>query len=264
MPRGMSRIDVRPLALAAGSAMMLGVVVAASAQERDTAMLEWGTEDVPACNEQSPQDFLVRGNWLTKRTMSREEQRARRAIAERAVRYRTETYGYFEGFGRREWNPNPPLHYARGLRVFARPVRLHERIIPAVRCAERAIRQSCSATPYQPGRLSGIRDRNTYHNGEVSNHVYGIALDIDPTLNSCCGCVAPWPEHPLCQREAASIFERMAMPECWVRQFQRFGFYWLGDDTLRDTMHFEFLGDPDHILVSDGPPAPSAPAPAAP
>jgi hypothetical protein len=44
----------------------------------------------------------------------------------------------------------------------------------------------------------------------------------------------------------------MAMPECWVHAFERYGFYWLGHDVLRDTMHYEFLGDPDHILRSSG------------
>ena len=28
-----------------------------------------------------------------------------------------------------------------------------------------------------------------------------------------------------------------------------YGFYWLGHDALEDTMHFEFLGDPEQILV---------------
>lgn len=40
------------------------------------------------------------------------------------------------------------------------------------------------------------------------------------------------------------------MPRCWVSAFERFGFYWLGRDALEDTMHFEFLGDPDRILRS--------------
>jgi hypothetical protein len=34
-----------------------------------------------------------------------------------------------------------------------------------------------------------------------------------------------------------------------VQAFERFGFYWLGHDALQDTMHFEFLGDPDRILA---------------
>lgn len=201
------------------------------------------------CNEQPPEPALIRSNWVVKARMPREEQQRRRQLAQEAIRIRTERYGRFEEFGRAEWNPRPPLHYAQRARVFGLPVRLHQRIIPAVLCAERAIAEACTATPYTPVRLSGIRDRNTYHNGEVSNHVFGIALDVDPQRNSCCGCVAPWPDHPLCRLETDDIFDRMAMPECWVRQFQRFGFYWLGDDELRDTMHFEFLGDPDRIVA---------------
>lgn len=238
------RTNVRGALLAAIAAGMIGWSIAgASAQE------EAETPPSPACLEQPPDPRLVRGNFVVKARHPREEQQRRRAAAAEAIRIRTERYGFFPGFGRAEWNPHPPMHYARGVTLWGLRTRLHERIIPAVQCAERAIAEACTATPYQPVRLSGIRDRNTYHNGEVSNHVYGIALDVDPQRNSCCGCVAPWPEHPLCQLETDDIFQRMAMPECWVRQFQRFGFYWLGDDELHDTMHFEFLGDPDRIVA---------------
>ncbi len=239
----MRRTSVRGVIALAISAGVLGSMITAPLGAQES-----GEAAAPVqCQEQTPEPGLIRGNWVVKARMPREEQQRRRQLAEQAIRIRTERYGRFPEFGRAEWNPHPPLHYARGIRVFGLPVRLHERIIPAVRCAERAITEACTATPYTPARLSGIRDRNTYHNGEVSNHVYGIALDIDPTRNSCCGCVAPWPDHPLCRLETDNIFDRMAMPECWVRQFQRFGFYWLGDDELRDTMHFEFLGDPDRI-----------------
>jgi len=79
--------------------------------------------------------------------------------------------------------------------------------------------------------------------------MYGIAIDVDPKSNPCCGCVPPWNDHPLCRKKVDSEFERMTMPRCWVEVFERFGFYWLGrDERLRDTMHFEFLGDPEHIL----------------
>ena len=137
-------------------------------------------------------------------------------------------------------------------RFFGLRVRVNQRIHPALACVEASIRATCASTPYTPQRLSGIRDRNTYHNGEISNHVYGIALDIDPSINTCCGCVPPWTDHPACSQEAASIFDRMEMPECWVREFERYGFYWLGRDTLQDTMHFEFLADPDQITPAAG------------
>ncbi len=47
-----------------------------------------------------------------------------------------------------------------------------------------------------------------------------------------------------CRRPADSPFDRADLPECWVRVFERFGFYWLGWDEMQDTMHFEFLGQP--------------------
>jgi len=78
----------------------------------------------------------------------------------------------------------------------------------------------------------------------------GIAVDIDPDRNPCCGCVQPWPEHPACQGDAESVFDRTELPRCWIYAFERYGFYWLGRDPhLRDTMHFEFLGDPSRILT---------------
>jgi hypothetical protein len=47
-----------------------------------------------------------------------------------------------------------------------------------------------------------------------------------------------------------TIWERMSMPKCWVDAFEKYGFYWLGHDKLMDTMHFEFLADPDQIMVT--------------
>jgi len=218
-----------------------------------------------ACNYQPPQDILIRENFVVRWRMTPEVQAAHRQAATRAIRYRTEHYGYFEGFGRSQWNAHTPSQNATRTRFMDLPIRVNEQIVPALACVEEQLRAECASTGYQPHRLSGLRTRNTYHNGEVSNHVYGIAVDVDPRENTCCMCVAQWGDHPLCQREVESIYERMAMPECWVHVFERFGFYWLGRDPLQDTMHFEFLGDPEHILKSAGPPpAPPAPAPAEP
>ena len=84
------------IALASAS-FVVGVLVSAPSRAQDDAGAP--PTAVPACNEQQPQDFLVRGNWQTKARMPVEEQRARRAVAAHAVRYRTEHYGFFEGFG---------------------------------------------------------------------------------------------------------------------------------------------------------------------
>ncbi len=210
-------------------------------------------ENTTSCNYQTPIDYLVRENFLPRWTQPPEEQRRRRELQSRAVEFRTKHYGYFEGFGNRRWNDRTPSDNAVRTRFMGLSVRVNEKIVPALECVEQVIRAECGDT-YEPRRLSGLRTRNTYHNGQVSNHVYGIAVDIDPQLNTCCMCVAQWGDHPLCQNPVESIYERMAMPSCWVHVFERFGFYWLGRDRLQDTMHFEFLGDPDHILKSAGPP----------
>jgi len=190
-----------------------------------------------ACNDQAPQDFLVRGNFL----------KEGRAGLERAIQYRTDQYGYFPGFGRPAPGAKPPSAYVTTTTFMGLPVRMHRKVVPALKCAEEEIRRTCGAHPYAPSALAGIRFRNTYRGGEVTNHAYGIAIDIDPSINTCCGCVPPWNDAAACKRQPKSEYDRMAMPECWVHAFERYGFYWLGHDRLRDTMHFEFLGDPDRI-----------------
>jgi hypothetical protein len=204
-----------------------------------------------ACNEQAPQDFLVRGNFL----------KGGAAAVQRAIQYRTDTYGYFRGFGRPGPDALPPSHYVVDTTFMGLPVKMHAKVVPALRCVEEEIKLACTEHPYTARALAGVRFKNTYRGGEVTNHIYGIAIDIDPGLNTCCGCVKPWNEAPACQRPARSEYDRMAMPECWVHAFERYGFYWLGHDVLKDTMHFEFLGDPEHI-VKGAAPVSSAPPPA--
>jgi hypothetical protein len=225
----------RLLSVLAVAAVLGAALTRAGAQDNVQA--------APTCREQQPQDFLIRGNFAGRGHFTPAELRTRRETAARAIRYRTEHYGYFAPFGEREWNAHPPSFYARSTTFFGLHVRLNEQIIPAVACAEAEIRRACADHPYTPTHLSGLRDHNTYRGGEVSNHVYGVALDIDPTRNTCCGCVPPWNDAPACHREGATVYERMEMPECWVHAFEKYGFYWLGHDQLMDTMHFEFLGD---------------------
>jgi hypothetical protein len=196
-----------------------------------------------ACNEQSPQDFLVRGNFL--KTPGGNQ---------RAIQYRTDTYGFFQGFGRPGPDARPPSASVVETTFMGLPVRMHRKVAPALACVEEEIRRSCTDHPYTAHALAGVRFKNTYRGGEVTNHIYGIAIDVDPSLNTCCGCVKPWNDAPRCHRPAKTEYDRMEMPECWVHAFERYGFYWLGHDVLQDTMHYEFLGDPDHILRSSGPP----------
>jgi hypothetical protein len=167
---------------------------------------------------------------------------------ERAIQYRTEQYGYFKGFGHAAPDAQPPSAQTVTTKFMGLPIRMHRKVVPALACVEAEIKQTCGDHPYTPQALAGIRFRNTYRGGEVTNHAYGIAIDIDPSINTCCGCVPPWNDAPACKRAGKSEYDHMAMPECWVHAFERFGFYWLGHDVLKDTMHFEFLGDPDKIV----------------
>jgi hypothetical protein len=198
---------------------------------------------IPAgrCNEQPPQPFLIRSSWFNHGAAGTQ-------LFQQSVRYRTEKYGYFSGFGKPEWNAHAPGHYAVATTFLGLPITVNQRVVPALHCAEKALEQSGALAGYRPRGIGGIRFHNTYHGGEVSNHVYGIAMDMDSEANTCCGCVGHWAKHPLCQKKVSSVYERTKVTRAWVETMERFGWYWLGNDVLEDTMHFEFLGDPDKIL----------------
>lgn len=197
---------------------------------------------VTSCNPQTAFPYLIRSSYIPVKEKPKEH--------EKALKFRTTTYGYVKGFGDPSWNGALARDQVVATTVFGLNVSVHKKIVPAIKCAEAEIKATCKSTPYTPQVLSGIRDKNTYRGGEVTNHLYGIALDIDPLLNSCCGCVKKWQKSPLCKKKAKTIWERMAMPKCWVDAFEKYGFYWLGHDALKDTMHFEFLADPDKIMVA--------------
>ncbi len=175
-----------------------------------------------ACNEQPPQDFLIRGNFLKDRDGNA-----------RAIQWRTDHYGWFRGFGRPGPDAQPPTAFVVDTTFMGLPVRMHRKVVPALKCVEEEIKLTCADHPYTAHALAGIRTKNTYRGGEVTNHAYGIAIDVDPAINSCCGCVKPWSDAPLCRRPAKTEYDRMAMPECWVHAFERYGFYWLGRRAAR-------------------------------
>jgi hypothetical protein len=196
-----------------------------------------------SCKPQKAKDFLKRSTFVKHGALDGHGN-------DRALRFRVDHYGRVEGQPFEERNPEKARSQAKTTHFFGLPVSLHRAIEPALRCVERRIRASCrrGKDVYQPHAVGGFRDTNTYRGGEVSNHLFGIAIDIDPDKNPCCGCVQPWPDHPACQAKGASVFERTALPMCWINAFERYGFYWLGrDPQLRDTMHFEYLADPEEI-----------------
>lgn len=192
------------------------------------------------CRDQLPQDFLIRSSMLKARDGFA------KAVA-RAIRYRTEQYGHVTGAPLYEkFNPVPVARNIVTTKFMGLEVALNRRILKPLGCVEREILARCDLPDalYRPRHLSGARYKNTYRGGELSNHLFGTALDVDPDRNPCCGCVPPWSDDPKCKRRAASPFDRAELPRCWVRAFERFGFYWLGWDQMQDTMHFEYLADP--------------------
>jgi hypothetical protein len=202
------------------------------------------TPPIPSdgCREQPPVSLLLESHTNHFGALSPTERRAARAKVNEAIRYRSELYGWARGF-RQAGGTAPAERQCRLTKFFGVPVVLHEKVIPVLACVEKALRRECAATPYQPHLLSGLRKKNSYFDGDVSNHMFGIALDVDPDLNPCCKCLRPYRDNPRCKGDKP-LFERMAMPRCWVEVFERYGFYWLGHDVLEDSMHFEFLGIP--------------------
>ena len=153
-------------------------------------------------------------------------------------------------------------HYTeiRTTTFFGRAVRLHHKVHEPLRCVERRIKQACRDA-YRPKTLSGWRPHNSYKLAkaeafqEYSNHIFGIALDIDPDLNPCCGCLGDWAKVERCRVPAKpdeTPLGRHEIPACWISAFEQHGFYWLGrDPQLRDTMHFEFLAQPGSVTCTE-------------
>ena len=230
----------------AGGALVLGALCLALALP-SVVNATTSSNTGGGCRLQEPQNFLKRTGFVKKGQLSPSHHA-------RAVRYRVEHYGSVEveGLDLTTMNAQPAPSQALGVKFMGLWVNVHKKIAPALRCVEKRIRKTCtkSKDQYKPRALGGFRDVNSYRGGEISNHLFGIALDIDSDRNPCCGCVSPWPDHPACKGDVESVYERTALPRCWISAFERYGFYWLGrDPELRDTMHFEFLGNPDRIIV---------------
>lgn len=190
---------------------------------------------------QQPQKFLERRSYMHGRSIDLKKHAA-------AVRYLAEHYGHVEDEATMRWNNQAARGQAKTVRFFGMPISIHAKIAPALAAVEKHLGKSCTGKQhrYRPRAIGGFRTVNTYRGGEISNHLFGIAVDIDPEQNPCCACVDPWPSNPVCRRPGP-VYRRTALPKCWIKGFERFGFDWLGHDMLEDTMHFEFLGDPDRI-----------------
>jgi hypothetical protein len=164
-----------------------------------------------------------------------------------ALRWLVERYGNTDDEATTRYNEKAAQSFAKTVSFMGLPISIHAKIAPALAAVEKRILRTCTGgSRYLPKAIGGFRTANTYRGAEVSNHLFGIAVDIDPDRNPCCGCVDPWPTNPICQKPGP-VYKRTTLTRCWIQSFERFGFDWLGHDKLEDTMHFEFLGDPDKI-----------------
>lgn len=194
------------------------------------------------CYLQRPQNFLQRSTFVPGGMLDGAKQ-------SRALRYLSEHYGHVDDQITSQYNRQSAFSQAKSVNFFGLPILIHKKVAPALACVEKRIQQTCTGkSSYSPRAIGGFRGENTYRGGEFSHHLFGTAIDIDPERNPCCGCVDPWPNHRYCKdKSRKDVYERMEMPKCWIKAFERYGFYWLGKDKLEDSMHFEFLGDPDAI-----------------
>ncbi len=241
------------------------------------------------CREQLPQEFLKRYNMFRRgpqgqRIFHNTSREAKAYFLERiipSIHYRFTTYGYpslpdahayVDDLMAQGKDPRPIEEGLNTTTFMGHVVVLHSKVIPAFKCVERDIKRDCMVSTelcdkYNSAgecvrkhseiykirqNVSSWRDRDSYLDEEFSNHNFGVAVDLDPALNPCCGygCQAQWQKHPRCQWKVDHT-KRSEIPQCWVDAFKRYGFYWLGEDRdIGDTMHFEFLADPDKIIIS--------------
>jgi hypothetical protein len=226
-------------------ATVVSVPTAAAEEPTAAAAKKKKKKSVPGtfeygCRVQQPQSFLKRRTFVKKRIVQG-------AKHTRALRWLVEQYGHADTETTRAWNSEAAATQATTVKFMGLPVSVHTKVAPALTCVEKRIRATCKKRAYSTHAVGGFRNANSYRGMEVSNHLFGIAVDLDPERNPCCGCVEPWSSHPRCTEKVDSPYERADLPKCWISAFRRYGFDWLGHDDLEDTMHFEFLGDPDLI-----------------
>lgn len=139
---------------------------------------------------------------------------------------------------------------SRGIKVGG----VNKKVYGAFKCVEQEILKTCDdtgknykivSTNTRRGAnsrdLAALKDPQTKEpKPAFSNHVYGIAIDINPKTNPDC-------------RDAGHNCN-FDIPMCWVRAFQKYGFRWLGDkehgadNNIRDYMHFDFQGDLSKVI----------------
>jgi hypothetical protein len=130
------------------------------------------------CRPQSPQKFLKRRTFVKKGMLDPKKHA-------KAVRYLAEHYGHVETEETRRHNPESAHSQATTVQFMGLPLSIHEKVAPPLHCVEKRIRATCSrkSRRYTPRAVGGFRTANSYRGAEISNHLFGIAIDIDPDRN---------------------------------------------------------------------------------
>ncbi|PIO06974.1 hypothetical protein COT47_02005, partial [Candidatus Woesearchaeota archaeon CG08_land_8_20_14_0_20_43_7] len=144
-------------------------------------------------------------------------------------------------------------------------ITMNKKVLPLFDCISKEIDNTCSAADknYQLTSVSDTRETNTYSGGGISKHLYGIAIDLNPATNPFCYSTptnqgasgsSKCPTSP--SKPEDNIIKDL--PQCWIDAMQKYGFLWGGTkqwsmleaaakDWGRDSMHFNFYGDPSTI-----------------
>jgi len=154
------------------------------------------------------------------------------------VRYRTERYGPLPGLRQRRAKTALSALYATRRPSHGFLAQPEPPGDPGLACVERAIQARMCQHSLPAARVLGLRPTTptrTYEIRTTSTASRSTSIRIRILLR----LRAPVESTPLCRDKSRTVLQRMAMPECWVHHFERYGFYWLGHDELEDTMHFE-------------------------
>ncbi len=143
------------------------------------------------CRVQRPQVFLERPSYVRNGAIVGDAHA-------KAIRYRVANYGFINGMGQEGINRTSAESMAARTEFFGHAIRVNRRIVPALQCVEERIEHQCTKPrdAYYPKNIGGMRVSNTIRGGEISNHLFGIAIDIDPDRNPCCHCVGDWKKDP--------------------------------------------------------------------
>ena len=133
-------------------------------------------------------------------------------------------------------------------------VRVHQRIVPALKGVAAEIDRVRRSDPRAAAFLSGIVEidgfnyRNVAGTNTRSYHGYGLAVDLTPRSYAGKSPYWRWAMDTTDQWWAIPYERRWMVPLSIVTAFEHHGFVWGGKWLFFDTMHFEYR--PEILLLA--------------